>query len=164
MSISATPTHERRGSIRIPADSTIRESSWCEAKDGLWKRLMSPRTPAQITDVSEGGISFLTTCDIDTGTIVSIEVAYKEYRPFMMKGRVRRTLLMEDPSKEEGIAYYMDENRPKQPPSVDDDKQATPHPEYYLVHIQFQHCDPSSMDEYKRMLMRLKKIHNIEQA
>ena len=126
---------------------------------------MSPRTPAQITDVSEGGISFLTTCNIHTGTIVSIEVAYREYRPFMMKGRVRRTTLMEDTSKEEDIAYYMSENKPQQPEDAVDENESDDSPrEYYLVHIQLQHCDPASMDEYTRMLKRLKKIHNIEQA
>lgn len=148
------PHDERRGSIRIQADRSLRESSWCVFKDGLLNRLFATRTPAQITDVSEGGVTFLTSIDIAVGTIVSIEVAYRNYRPFMMKGRVRRTSIIGSTPAEAPISYFKN----SEPDDVEDNSVNID--EYFLIHIQFQHCDPASTDEYKRMIKRLKKINN----
>lgn len=149
------PHDERRGSFRITADRSLRESSWCESKEGLLSRLFAKRSPAQITDVSDGGVTFLASTEISMGTIVSIEVAYRDYRPFMMKGRVRRTSIIRDHAIETPESYM---HQPHEPENAKEDLASID--KYFLIHIQFQHCDPASMDEYKRMIKRLNKIHN----
>jgi hypothetical protein len=124
---------DKRGRERLKTDIDFLDSSWCYSTSSLMQQLIMKRKPAFITDLSTGGLSFLSTIDIELNAKVSTSVAYKRYKNFMLCGRVRASTAID-------IANTKIENTG-----------------YYRISIQFLYHSPEATDELNRLINRLKK-------
>lgn len=131
-----TLIEENRGHPRYSSTSDFIDSTWCPTVDGLFPQLLAKRSPAFVTDISTGGLSFLSSKEIKEGEQISVVVAYKKYRTFQLNGRVRFSHKLKNKSTVEIEGTSLD---------------------FYRVGIQFLYNDSGALSELSRLLHRLEK-------
>lgn len=123
--------NEQRGHTRYKTNKDFIDSTWCFCKKGVFSKIINMHYPAYVLNISKGGLAFLSDTEIEIDNQISVTVAYKDYRPLMLDGRVRHCTKFENKSKHKS------------------DK------EYYRVGIQFGYNDSEAISEYLRLLKRL---------
>jgi hypothetical protein len=129
----------KRGRKRLKTNTDFLDSHWFYSSDNVFKQLLTTRKSAFITDISSGGVGFLSANPIKEGSQISVTVAYKTYRPFFLNVRVRSCKAIENPIKSNqssGLANT---------------------PCYYRVSCQFLYNSSESSSELERLLSRLEK-------
>lgn len=127
--------NSRRLHLRYAASNDFGESTWCQKNDGLLKQLLAPHHKAVLMDISLGGFRFITNVKPEDGDEVSFTVTYRNYKPFILVGRVRaaRSLGM----------YFDDETKKSE--------------ELFGVSIQLLQSDTPDLDTLHRLMNRLEQ-------
>ena len=121
-----------RGYLRAKTNRDFLDSTWCYSKTGVFAQLLNKHLPAFVVDLSRGGLGFITDIEIEIDSKICVLIAYKDYRQFMMIGRVRHCRAFE----------------PKGAKKSESNKK------YYKIGLQFLFNDSEVMSEYSRLLKR----------
>lgn len=130
-----TDETNRRLHVRHVADEDFPETTWWYIKDGLFATLFRAHHEAILADVSAGGIGFICSSNPTIDSYIGINIAYRDYEPFALKGRVRYCNLLGIDRDAEGREQNI-----------------------YRVSVQLLYCTDDSLDSLKRLLSRLEKI------